>query len=76
MNSCHEEGVRDRNRARTEAADPAASIPARFRSRTPSSLNSDGVKLRLIPGIKLNEGSFEIPPLRMFLIKTMRNRDK
>eukprot|EP00757_Euglenozoa_sp_SAG-D1_P026844 gene26844-biopygen17433 len=23
MNSCHEEGVRDRNRAGTEAADPA-----------------------------------------------------
>eukprot|EP00757_Euglenozoa_sp_SAG-D1_P026645 gene26645-biopygen17063 len=42
MNSCHEEGVRDRNRAGIEAADPArragsaASIPARFRSRTPS----------------------------------------
>eukprot|EP00757_Euglenozoa_sp_SAG-D1_P026792 gene26792-biopygen17359 len=31
MNSCHEEGVRDRNRAGS-----AASIPARFRSRTPS----------------------------------------
>eukprot|EP00757_Euglenozoa_sp_SAG-D1_P026682 gene26682-biopygen17142 len=36
MNSCHEEGVRDRNRAGIEAADPplrarsAASIPARF----------------------------------------------
>eukprot|EP00757_Euglenozoa_sp_SAG-D1_P026118 gene26118-biopygen14166 len=31
MNSCHEEGVRDRNRAAIEAPDPA-----RFRSRTPS----------------------------------------
>eukprot|EP00757_Euglenozoa_sp_SAG-D1_P026960 gene26960-biopygen17534 len=36
MNSCHEEGVRGRNRAGIEAADPAlragsaASIPARF----------------------------------------------
>eukprot|EP00757_Euglenozoa_sp_SAG-D1_P026560 gene26560-biopygen16862 len=28
MNSCHEEGVRDRNRARIEAADPAD--PAHF----------------------------------------------
>eukprot|EP00757_Euglenozoa_sp_SAG-D1_P009795 gene9795-biopygen2882 len=42
-NSCHEECVRDRNRAGIQAADPArytgsaASIPARFRSQTPSS---------------------------------------
>eukprot|EP00757_Euglenozoa_sp_SAG-D1_P005959 gene5959-biopygen13435 len=26
MNSCHEEGVRDRNRAAIEAADPARGI--------------------------------------------------
>eukprot|EP00757_Euglenozoa_sp_SAG-D1_P007511 gene7511-biopygen14210 len=33
MNSCHEEGVRNQNRAGIEAADPAGSaalIPARF----------------------------------------------
>eukprot|EP00757_Euglenozoa_sp_SAG-D1_P007470 gene7469-biopygen149 len=40
MNSCHEEVVRDRNRAGIEADEPAlraGSIPARFWSRTPSS---------------------------------------
>eukprot|EP00757_Euglenozoa_sp_SAG-D1_P015894 gene15894-biopygen4435 len=49
MNSCHEEGVRDWNRAGIEAADPAlraASIPARFRSRTPSSLAEPPVSKR------------------------------
>eukprot|EP00757_Euglenozoa_sp_SAG-D1_P026756 gene26756-biopygen4993 len=44
MNSCHEQGFCDRNRAGIEAADPAlrllragsvTSIPVRFRSRTP-----------------------------------------
>eukprot|EP00757_Euglenozoa_sp_SAG-D1_P026325 gene26325-biopygen15830 len=39
MNSCQEEGVRDRNRAGSEAADPEESIPTRFWSRTPSSLH-------------------------------------
>eukprot|EP00757_Euglenozoa_sp_SAG-D1_P020905 gene20905-biopygen7018 len=42
MNSCHEEGVHDRNRGieaadLTQSAGSAASIPGRFRSRTPSS---------------------------------------
>eukprot|EP00757_Euglenozoa_sp_SAG-D1_P025921 gene25921-biopygen11820 len=33
---CHEEGVRDRNRSGMLRAGSAASIPTRFRSRTPS----------------------------------------
>eukprot|EP00757_Euglenozoa_sp_SAG-D1_P010900 gene10899-biopygen3066 len=45
MNSCHEEGVRDRNRA-NRSTGSTASIPGRFRSRTPSSdLLARGPKL-------------------------------
>eukprot|EP00757_Euglenozoa_sp_SAG-D1_P013621 gene13621-biopygen345 len=55
MNSCHEEGVRDRNRAEIKAADPArsagsaASIPARFHTCLFSASNSNSKDVITIP---------------------------